>query len=103
MISIKLVLIVYFILGVQMMEKTLVGVICIDPKQLLEDGIRKELVTNVSQALHNNLVFNSRAKISELESKLMALADIMNGYKRSFEYIQVRFATQQISLKNCKL
>ncbi|GLV32181.1 Strumpellin [Carabus blaptoides fortunei] len=74
--------------GIQMMEKTLVGVICIDPRQLLEDGIRKELVRNVSEALHTNLIFNTRAKISELEPKLKALSNIMSGYKRSFEYIQ---------------
>lgn len=72
-----------------MMEKTLVGVICIDPKQLLEDGIRKELVKNISLALHTNLSFNSKAKTCELETKLETLAQIMNGYKRSFEYIQV--------------
>lgn len=72
-----------------MMEKTLVGVICIDPKQLLEDGIRKELVKNISLALHTNLSFNPRAKSCELEPKLATLAQIMNGYKRSFEYIQV--------------
>lgn len=76
------------------MEKTLVGVICIDPKQLLEDGIRKELVKNISLALHINLSFNSKAKISELEPKLKTLAQIMNGYKRSFEYIQVKYFKQ---------
>lgn len=72
-----------------MMEKTLVGVICIDPRQLLEDGIRKELVRNISEALHTNLIFPTRAKTSELEPKLKTLSNIMSGYKRSFEYIQV--------------
>lgn len=74
--------------GIQMMEKTLVGVICIDPRQLLEDGIRKELVRNVSRALQNNLLFNPKVKTSELELKLKNVGEIMNGYKRSFEYIQ---------------
>ena len=33
--------------GMLMMKSTLVGVIKIDPKKLLEDGIRKELVNQV--------------------------------------------------------
>lgn len=34
-----------------------------DPKQLLEDGIRKELVKRVALALHRGLIFNPRAKV----------------------------------------
>lgn len=34
-----------------------------DPKQLLEDGIRKELVKRVAFALHRGLIFNPRAKV----------------------------------------
>ena len=45
------------------MKTTLVGVIKVDPKQLLEDGIRKELVKQVAFALHNGLIFNPRAKV----------------------------------------
>ena len=35
----------------------------IDPKQLLEDGIRKELVRQVASALHMDLTFNPKAKV----------------------------------------
>jgi len=35
----------------------------IDPKQLLEDGIRKELVQQVARALHIALQFNPKAKV----------------------------------------
>lgn len=73
----------------RMMKSTLVGVICLDPKQLLEDGIRKELVQHISKALHSELTFSTRPKPEELEQKLLALGQIMDGYKRSFEYIQV--------------
>lgn len=73
----------------RMMKSTLVGVICLDPKQLLEDGIRKELVLHISKALHTGLIFSNRPKVDELEQKLKGLAHIMDGYKRSFEYIQV--------------
>lgn len=75
--------------GMRMMKSTLVGVICLDPKKLLEDGIRMELVQYISKALHTGLIFNPKAKSEELEMKLVALGQIMDGYKRSFEYIQV--------------
>ncbi|XP_077547549.1 WASH complex subunit strump isoform X4 [Haemaphysalis longicornis] len=76
--------------GILMMKKTLVGIVQIDPKQLLEDGIRKELVQQVSRALHTGLVFSpTRAgRGSELVPKLTALGKVMDGYYRSFEYIQ---------------
>lgn len=76
--------------GMRMMKSTLVGVVCLDPKQLLEDGIRKELVQYISSALHNEFKFSSKPKQDELEIKLKSLGLIMDGYKRSFEYIQVR-------------
>lgn len=74
--------------GMRMMKSTLVGVICLDPKKLLEDGIRKELVLHISKALHSELTFTARPKQEELEQRLQALGLIMDGYKRSFEYIQ---------------
>ncbi|KAL3869567.1 hypothetical protein ACJMK2_042235 [Sinanodonta woodiana] len=49
--------------GILMMKTTLVGIIKIDPKQLLEDGIRKELVQQVALALHQGLIFNPKAKV----------------------------------------
>ena len=48
--------------GILLMKTTLVGVIKVDPKQLLEDGIRKELVKQVAFALHKGLIFNAKAK-----------------------------------------
>lgn len=49
--------------GILMMKTTLVGIIKVDPKQLLEDGIRKELVRQVAAALHQALMFNPKAKV----------------------------------------
>ncbi|XP_035210109.1 WASH complex subunit 5-like [Stegodyphus dumicola] len=74
--------------GILMMKRTLVGIIQIDPKQLLEDGIRKELVQKVAVALHEGLVFNPKVKSSELVPKLEAIGQKMDGFRRSFEYIQ---------------
>lgn len=76
--------------GILMMKTTLVGVIELDPKQLLEDGIRKELVRHLSEALHSGLSFNvkSKAGAMDLDEKLSLLTKIIDGYKRSFEYVQ---------------
>jgi len=71
-----------------MMKTTLVGIIKLDPKRVLEDGIRKELVKQVANALHNGLIFNPRAKTSELITRLEALGNQMEGFRRSFEYVQ---------------
>ena len=49
--------------GILLMKTTLVGVIKVNPKQLLEDGIRKELVKQVAAALHLGLIFNPKAKV----------------------------------------
>uniref|UniRef100_A0AAR2J0S3 WASH complex subunit 5 n=1 Tax=Pygocentrus nattereri TaxID=42514 RepID=A0AAR2J0S3_PYGNA len=74
--------------GILMMKTTLVGIIKVDPKQLLEDGIRKELVKRVAYSLHKGLIFNPKAKPSELMPKLKEMAATMDGFYRSFEYIQ---------------
>uniref|UniRef100_A0A4W6EII0 WASH complex subunit 5 n=1 Tax=Lates calcarifer TaxID=8187 RepID=A0A4W6EII0_LATCA len=54
--------------GILMMKTTLVGIIKVDPKQLLEDGIRKELVKRVAYALHKGLIFNPKSKIQDWQS-----------------------------------
>ena len=59
--------------GILLMKTTLVGVIKVDPKQLLEDGIRKELVTQVAWALHQGLMFNPKAKVNPPPTTLMYL------------------------------
>ncbi|XP_071964498.1 WASH complex subunit 5-like [Antedon mediterranea] len=74
--------------GILMMKTTLVGIIKIDPKQLLEDGIRKELVMQVASALHSGLTFNAKNKNGDLITRLGGLGAKMNGFVRSFEYIQ---------------
>ena len=66
------------------METTLVGVIEVDPKQLLEDGIRRELVVQIARAMDEILVFN-KAKPGELEQRLGILAQKLDGFRRSFE------------------
>ncbi|KAL0488232.1 WASH complex subunit strumpellin [Acrasis kona] len=74
--------------GILAMEKTLMGIIEVDPKRLLEDGIRKELVRQISVSLEKNLVWRPNARVSDFEDQLKALASQLHGMLRSFEYIQ---------------
>ena len=46
--------------GVRQMGLTLVGVVEVQPRQLLEDGVRSELVRRVANILNNNVTFNAR-------------------------------------------
>ena len=42
------------------MESTFLGVIELDPKQLLEDGIRKQLVKQITETFHDALRLRRR-------------------------------------------
>lgn len=80
-----------FTKGILMMKTTLVGVIELDPKQLLEDGIRKELVNHLANAYNLGLIFTpekNKTSVQLLQEKLEALAKTIEGYRRSFEYIE---------------
>ncbi|XP_017043328.1 WASH complex subunit homolog 5 [Drosophila ficusphila] len=80
-----------FTKGILMMKTTLVGVIELDPKQLLEDGIRKELVNHLANAYNLGLIFTpekGKTPVQLLQQRLQALAKTIEGYRRSFEYIE---------------
>jgi WASH complex subunit strumpellin len=76
-----------FTKGILMMEKTLMGVIEVDPKNILEDGIRKELLNLLASNFDKIINFTAgynvdfNAKLSELTKKISCI-------KRSFIYIQ---------------
>eukprot|EP01028_Stygiella_incarcerata_P009464 TRINITY_DN449_c0_g1_i1.p1 TRINITY_DN449_c0_g1~~TRINITY_DN449_c0_g1_i1.p1 ORF type:complete len:1158 (-),score=300.28 TRINITY_DN449_c0_g1_i1:279-3752(-) len=73
--------------GILAMETTLMGIIQVDPKQLLEDGIRKELVSRIASALDKHLHFPP-SKVPEFDGRLKALSEVLEGMFRSLEYIQ---------------
>ncbi|XP_071514464.1 WASH complex subunit 5 isoform X1 [Panulirus ornatus] len=74
--------------GVAMMETTLVGVVQVDPRRLLEDGVRRELVSLVAQILHDGLTFSTKIKGNDLYKRLTLVGQQMTGFRTSFEYIQ---------------
>lgn len=79
-----------FTQGILRMKTTLVGIVSIDPKQLLHNGIKKQLAETILTELDKGLTFNSKSRSNKTDimSKLNHLVVVMDGHKRSFEYIQ---------------
>jgi WASH complex subunit strumpellin len=73
--------------GVLVMEKTLLGVIQVEPRQILEEGLRRELVRQLATAMHRDLSFPELSR-GEINSKMSKLAAELDGLKRSIEYLQ---------------
>ncbi|KAJ1461470.1 WASH complex, subunit strumpellin [Pelagophyceae sp. CCMP2097] len=71
--------------GVLAMEKTLLGVIQVEPRKVLHEGLRSELVRQLGRALHEGLVFDDGADVAGV---LGTLAKKVDGYRRSVEYVQ---------------
>ncbi|CAI2370736.1 unnamed protein product [Moneuplotes crassus] len=74
--------------GILCLDKALMGVIQVDPKEILVEGIRKELVNNVSRLIHPVFIFSTKDDNNELQNKLGKLTAKFKGLKKSFEYIQ---------------
>jgi len=72
--------------GVLNMQTTLIGVVQVDPTELLEEGIRTELVKQLSHALQSGLSFKP-GKPAELEGALMRLGTQLHGFQLALEYI----------------
>jgi len=85
--------------GVLEMEKTVLGIIQVDARQILHDGLRKELVRQVSLAMHGTLIFvNEKTGVAsqtqadvrlDFDRAMGKLAKQMDGFRRSIVYIQV--------------
>ena len=73
--------------GIFMMEKTLMGVIEVDPKEILEEGIRKELLKLLANTFQKHIDFAPGDKI-DFTQKLNKLISEISSIKKSFIYIQ---------------
>ncbi|KPA81020.1 hypothetical protein ABB37_04393 [Leptomonas pyrrhocoris] len=76
--------------GLLAMEETTVGVVRVNPHQLLEDGIRKELVEHITRELHAGIWFDKAkpSTVEQLDKELTYLSSRLRGVRNSFEYIQ---------------
>ena len=79
------------------MEKTLLGVVRVDPRRVLHDGLRAELVRRLSETLDGRLVFPApprkardarAADAAQFHAALAALAADVAGFRRAVEYVQ---------------
>jgi len=63
------------------------GLIELDPKEILVDGIRKELVKTVATILHETFIFKTPGSKDELYEKFESLKSKFIKLEKSFEYI----------------
>lgn len=73
--------------GILVMEKTLLGVIQVEPRQILEEGLRRELVRLVSYAMNKYLTFKDMSR-AEINTNMQKVARTLTGLKKSIEYLQ---------------
>lgn len=69
------------------METYLVGVIEVNPKEILDEGIRKELIKLIFNVLDSHLCFK-QGTIPDFMDRLLKLAERLEGFKIAVEYIQ---------------
>ncbi len=76
--------------GILAMETTLVGVIKVEPRQLPEEGIRKELVLQIATALDRSIQFkNPNKPLEEFQAILIQLSKELDGIKASVLSISI--------------
>lgn len=98
----KLAMMVYeisiFAEGILEMETTRIGGREVNPRQLLEEGLRRELVSHISELLHSLLQFDFSANAESVVSmikhqaaakrSLASLAVRLQGFQDAFECVQ---------------
>ena len=75
--------------GVLAMKTTLMGVITVDPKQMLEEGIRKQLVRKIVEVLYMFLVPQKKEELTPTRFVQMVenVGLALDGIRSSFEYM----------------
>ena len=69
------------------MKTYLIGVIEVNPKPILDEGVRKELIKLIFKVFDENLQFKS-GNIVDFEQKLNQLSITLGGFKKAIETIQ---------------
>jgi WASH complex subunit strumpellin len=71
------------------MKTTLMGVITVDPKQTLEEGIRKQFVKKIIAVLYAALIPAKSEVLTQAKFNPMidAVGGALDGIRNSFEYM----------------
>ena len=79
-----------FASGILAMESTLVGVIQVDPHQLLEDGIRQELVSLITHELDRQITIDTTQVLvaGQFDEMMHRLGKQLTGIRNAFEFVQ---------------
>ena len=59
-----------------------------DPRRILEDGVRKEVVRLLSIALHNNTLYAQSLLKRDILGQVGSLGSAIEGLRKSVQYIQ---------------
>ena len=76
------------------MQSTMIGGMEINPKKLLDEGLRKELVRQLSAALHYNLQFRMQEKLDLKHHQGVCIRVFNNleqnidGFRRALSWLQ---------------
>ncbi|KHJ47607.1 hypothetical protein D918_01762 [Trichuris suis] len=73
--------------GMLPLRTTVLGVIEVDPKQLLTDGILEELISEIFELLNSSFVYKRRGKPGEFSVNVTELEWKISAYRDTFEYI----------------
>eukprot|EP00826_Nyctotherus_ovalis_P040423 TRINITY_DN3988_c0_g1_i6.p1 TRINITY_DN3988_c0_g1~~TRINITY_DN3988_c0_g1_i6.p1 ORF type:complete len:1019 (+),score=284.58 TRINITY_DN3988_c0_g1_i6:503-3559(+) len=84
--------------GMLAIDKCLLGVIEIDPKEFLANGIKNEVVKAVSSTLNSSLVFRKDVTTESFETAVKQVASKLDNMRNSLEYMQEFIGIDALSI-----
>jgi WASH complex subunit strumpellin len=94
--------VVLFTEGMLVLDKVLMGVIEIDPKEILVDGLRKELSKKLAGMLHDGFIFDYKTLKAVLDGKPLPEGTVMGDFgllEAKFKNIKIKFRGLQRSVE----
>jgi len=74
--------------GMLSMDKCLMGVIEVDPKEFLVNGLKNEMVKIITKELHNSLIFKKELTIEVFDSIIKSISVRLDNMRAALEYVQ---------------
>jgi len=77
-----------FVEGMLKMNKCIMGIIEVDPKELLINGIKNEMMLIVTKTLNNSLIFKKELTTEAFEATIKQTAARLDNMRTALEYVQ---------------